>query len=113
MLLKKALEIDPHYGLALIIMADLLRLAAHSEDAAVFYKLALTVEPRQPWILKGLAMAYYDSGKKDEAFSCIERAQNLELELEVVEINPLYNDQKFRMQLGISLRGSGQYHKAF
>ncbi|MGC1391957.1 MAG: tetratricopeptide repeat protein, partial [Bacteroidales bacterium] len=71
---RRALELDPTSGIAIVNMAEILDNEYDFEGAEEKIKLALKIDPDNQYILRNAARFYTELGKRDESISICNRA---------------------------------------
>jgi tetratricopeptide (TPR) repeat protein len=101
---QKALELDPGYADASLVLARTLLTQGHHEQAIAELRKAVIFNEKQPLILGALAQAYARAGQREEALKLVGELKRIEIE-ERIYVPPFgliwayagvgYNEQAF------------------
>jgi len=98
---EKALELDPTSGTAIVNMAEILDNEYNFEGAEEKIKLALKIDPNNPYVLRNAGRFYTKLGRADESISFCNQALQNDL-----------NNSTVLLYLGLAYFYSGRYTEA-
>jgi TolB-like protein len=99
---EKALELDPTSGTAIVNMAEILDNEYDFEGAEEKIKLALKIDPNNPYVLRNAGRFYTKLGRADESISFCNQALQNDL-----------NNSTALLYLGLAYFYSGRYTEAW
>ncbi len=71
---ERAIELDPYSGVSIVNMAEILDNQYDFQGAEEYIKLALKIEPDNPYVLRNVGRFYTIMGRHDESISFCKRA---------------------------------------
>lgn len=87
---KRALELNPHEQLSLLLYPDVLLLKGQPEEAVNISRSAFEIDPLSPRTAKGLAHVYYYAGKYDQALEQSKKTLELFPDYRMIFLGPIY-----------------------
>ena len=87
---KRALELNPHDQLSLLLYPDLLLFKGQPEEAVTMSRSAFEMDPLSPRTAKALAHVYYYAGKYDQALEQSKKTLELFPNYRMIFLGPIY-----------------------
>ena len=90
---KRALELNPHESLSLLLYPDVLLVKGRPEEAVAFSKTAFDLDPLSARTGKALAHTYYFAGKYDQALEQSRKTLELFPNYHLINLGPIYEQK--------------------
>lgn len=90
---KRALKLNPHESLSLLLYPDVLLVKGRPEEAVAFSKTAFDLDPLSARTGKGLAHTYYFAGKYDQALEQSRKTLELFPNYHLISLGPVYEQK--------------------
>ena len=90
---KRALELNPHEPLSLLLYPDVLLIKGRSEEAVAVSKTAFDLDPLSARTGKALAHTYYFAGKYDQALEQSRKVLELFPNYHLISLGPVYEQK--------------------